>query len=82
MATSGFSVILPGRLELTVSLPRDLNSFRDLLDLSKGLDEVDRLWRRANRDIWPRYILPSERRCLVAVVVRQNFSRDQKRDRC
>src|ERR1700719_1262083 len=65
MATSDLFVMLPGRLELTVSLPRNLNSFRDLADLSKGLDEVDRLWRKANRDIWPRYIHPSERRALL-----------------
>jgi hypothetical protein len=52
VSTSNLLADFPQRLVLAISLPRDVQSFRDLDDLAKGLNEVDRILNKRTRHFW------------------------------
>lgn len=65
MTTNSLLPSTPEWIDLTISLPREVASFRELSGLAKGLDDVDRLLLRLAPDAWPAEVPSLRRRAIL-----------------
>jgi hypothetical protein len=66
MSTNIILPNIPSLISVTITLPREPNSFRELNDLTKGMDEIDRLLRRLAPDSWPPGTPVRKRRAILS----------------
>jgi len=66
MSTNIILPNIPSLISVTITLPREPKSFRELNDLTKGMDEIDRLLRRLAPDSWPPRTPSRERRATLS----------------
>ncbi len=65
MATNITSANSSQELHLIISLPREIDSFRDLNSLAEGLNEIDRLLRKLAPEAWLFHPRRVERRAFL-----------------
>jgi hypothetical protein len=65
MSTNIILPNIPSSISVTITLPRDPNSFRELNEITKGMDEIDRLLRRLAPDSWPPRTPIKQRRAIL-----------------
>ena len=66
MSTNIILPNIPSLISVTITLPREPNSFRELNDLTKGMDEIDRLLWRFAPDSWSPGTPSRERRAILS----------------